>query len=684
MGTHQFSCHTYRMYAKTLLFAVLFSISLQEDLFNPTPLVGTNPPWDSGSHSRKPGSLWGSMSRPFPTNVWWENMVNDPGDLLSVVNPYVVKTLDDGLHVCLPERVTEPNYVYLAYVDNLVMSAQEDLGDRTVTKYDDLSVTMTWQNGIQAPIVRGMPYATVFYNNLTPKLTFGHAVVAVVNVATEQRFEVSLDNGQKWLVYASEEISLTLSESTLVASDPLTGWIRAAAVWESSGEGDEQTLNTFWKVIPTGGKVSAEVSGDTAIMKFNWELAEDDVGFVMMMALPHHLDTLVNLDTDETNHKLMTLKGEMVGILGRIWEFSEPLTTISWNAPRPMAEDKIADIKAALENDIANESNPPDDPYFGGKKMALFARLSLIADEIGETELAQQARDRTKEYLEGWLGGTNPNKLLYEDVWGGVVSSCGLQDEQCDFGNGMYNDHHFHYGYHIYTAAVLAKADPAWGQQWEERVLHMMSDLAEPSRNSQWYPFTRTKDWYDGHAWASGIFPFADGKNQESTSESVNGWYAIYLWGLVTDNARVKDLGRLMTALEIRAAKRYWQMTSDHSAFPAPFSDHKTVGIIWSVKADYNTWFGDLVEFIHCIQMIPFVPISEELLGKEWIQEEYEVLKEAYDRQDPPLSEQWKGYVVMAHAILDPQTAYDEALQLTAYDDGNTKSNTLWWIATRP
>lgn len=83
----------------------------------------------------------------------------------------------------------------------------------------------------------------------------------------------------------------------------------------------------------------------------------------------------------------------MVGILGRIWEFSEPLTTISWNAPRPMAEDKIADIKAALENDIANESNPPDDPYFGGKKMALFARLSLIADEIGETELAQQVLD---------------------------------------------------------------------------------------------------------------------------------------------------------------------------------------------------------------------------------------------------------------------------------------------------
>ena len=67
---------------------------------------------------------------------------------------------------------------------------------------------------------------------------------------------------------------------------------------------------------------------------------------------------------------------------------------------------------------------------------------------------------------------------------------------------------------------------------------------------------TRTKDWYDGHAWASGIFAFADGKNQESTSESVNGWYAIYLWGEATNNDRVRDLGRLMTALEIRAAHR--------------------------------------------------------------------------------------------------------------------------------
>ena len=78
-----------------------------EDIFNPTPLVSSDPPWDSASHHRTPSDLWGSdiSRRPYPTNVWWQNMVNDQGDLINVVNPYIVKTMADGLHVCLPAKV---------------------------------------------------------------------------------------------------------------------------------------------------------------------------------------------------------------------------------------------------------------------------------------------------------------------------------------------------------------------------------------------------------------------------------------------------------------------------------------------------------------------------------------------------------------------------------------------------
>ena len=464
----------------------------------------------------------------------------------------------------------------------------------------------------------------------------------------------------------------------MVGFGPFTGSVRAAGV-EIGTAYDISDLDEQSARIPIGGSISAEVEFDVATMTFTWDTVGD--GDLMMMALPHHMDTLTN---PTFPHSVKALKGNMAAVFGEKWIFEEPLTTLTWNSPNGVPENDVEDIKAALAEDIANTPCCSDDPYFGGKQMAVYARLALIAEELGEDDLAAQARDKVRPFAEGWLAGTNGNNLVYDQAWGGIISTNGYNDQQADFGNGMYNDHHYHYGYHIYVAAVLAKADPSWAAEWNDKILHLISDISEPSGASDYYPFSRIKDFYNGHGWASGIFQFNEGKNQESTSESVAAWYAVYLYGLATNNARVMDLGRLQTALEIRTAWRYWQMTSAESAFPAPFSDNKVVGIQWSVKVDYNTWFGSNVEFIHCIQMIPYLPISEELLRPEWIQEEYEVLKEAYNRPEPQLSEGWKGYIIMARAIIDKFAAFDEASQLTAYDDGNTKSNTLYWIVTRP
>ena len=97
-------------------------------------------------------------------------MVLDKGDLINVVNPYIVKTMNDGLHVCLPYFLGANSFSYaMAFVDNLIMSASEDVGGHSVNSYDELSVTVGW-NGLEAPIVRGMPYATMKYREKTPRL----------------------------------------------------------------------------------------------------------------------------------------------------------------------------------------------------------------------------------------------------------------------------------------------------------------------------------------------------------------------------------------------------------------------------------------------------------------------------------------------------------------------------------
>jgi len=236
----------------------------------------------------------------------------------------------------------------------------------------------------------------------------------------------------------------------------------------------------------------------------------------------------------------------------------------------------------------------------------------------------------------------------------------------------------------VYAAAVVARFEPQWFTGYRsDAVLSLIRDYANPSTLDPHFTVTRMKDWFEGHSWASGLFSFADCKNQESTSEAVNAYYAVYLFGVAMHLPQLKEFGRVLLATEIRSAQKYWQIT-DETIYDHEFCKNKVVGMLWSNKVDYSTWFGQNIEFMHCIQMLPFNPISEELLRRLWISKDYEVLKEALDRPDPPIAEGWKGFIFMALAIISQDTAWKNALTLRDFDDGNTRTNTYWWIASRP
>lgn len=40
------------------------------------------------------------------------------------------------------------------------------------------------------------------------------------------------------------------------------------------------------------------------------------------------------------------------------------------------------------------------------------------------------------------------------------------------------------------------------------------------------------------------------------------------------------------------------------------------------------------MEFVHCINMLPFTPITEELLGHDFMEQEWPVLETAFDNPD--------------------------------------------------
>ena len=683
------------------LTAVFAFVQGQGELFGGDPLGSDAPIFATTTHPKPPTPFWGDLPGPYETNIWWLNLVLDGGDQPVVSYPYTMTLGEFGMSLCFPDKVVDETSVATVIVKDWEVGADESLGSRTLTKRDHFSATMTYENGLEIPIVRGMPYATFKYTNIRPKLTTIWTIISV-NGGTEgseeygTKFNIELDNGQRWIMYTSSDVTLSWSESVIVLYDALgyfTGTMRMAVMVDGVSETD---LDIYSTKVPIGGSIEASSLGDSADIVINWET--EGTGDLLMVALPHHMDVLAVQVT--ADYKLNGIRGDMTGIVGDSWLMNEPLTVFDWFAPNGIDPSRAESIRAALNEDIIGNDVVAGDPYFGGKQMAKLARLSLIAEEMGEESLAQQFRDKLQPVLESWLDGTNFDALLYDTTWGGIVSTNSLVDSGADFGNGYYQDHHFHYGYHIYAAAVLAKADTTWGSIYEDQVMHYVRDIIEPSGADPQYPFTRSKDWYTGHSWANGIVTAApDSKNQvrmqptekekvlkfysifqESTSEGVNAWYALYLYGLVMNNDRVRDLGRLALATEIRSAQKYWQITSADDIYPAPFDANKVVGIVWSTRVDYNTWFGSNIEFIHCIQMLPFVPISEELLRKEWIIEEYPVLAEAFDTAD----EAWRGYIIMAHAVVDPQAAWDEAQLLTRFDDGNTKSNTYYWIASQP
>ena len=110
--------------------------------------------------------------------------------------------------MCLPQRFSEPDYIYLEDVDNLIMSAidsegalVEDLGPRKLDKYDDMSATMSWAGGLKTAIVRGMPYATVWYEDIIPRLAFGSPILEFLAVEMGYKYQVLLESGQTWLIY---------------------------------------------------------------------------------------------------------------------------------------------------------------------------------------------------------------------------------------------------------------------------------------------------------------------------------------------------------------------------------------------------------------------------------------------------------------------------------------------------
>lgn len=686
------------------------------------------------AHSLAPASYftW-SASKVMPTNAWWQNLIiphYDSGQYngKSATFPYAQWPQTDGKGITVSyfgdqpgDRDVQANSITLSGAKDISLGINETISTREVIDYSDLGVSLRFNHSggnMTSHLVQGMAFNSGIFTAATPKITIEGAILQIngvspgsANLSNVTKLKIQTNRYDRvWVVYASSALSFTLSGNSLTATAAYTGRIQIAVLGQA---GDEAAYDTASTALLTGGNVNATFSGNSATMTFTFTTIGS--GAPLVFTLPHHQDLMPSVTY--TGVELFCLRGTMKAIRASSWTLSESLPTINWTTPNSIPSDKYADIQAA----ITTEKNSTHDlvgngwgisPYYYGKYLAKMAQLILIAEQIGDSSSASSIATTVKtqigNYLTatptgtaGQMGSGYKNVLLYQggSTWKGISTQTGLADMGADFGSGRFNDHHFHYGYWIFAAAVVARNDASWRTTHKAAIESLIRDIANPSHSDTYFPKFRHKDWFAGHSWAGGLVGIDVGPGQESTSEAINAWYGIHLWGLANSDSEMSNLGRLLLASEVRSAKKYWHIT-DNSIYPSPFNNHGTAVIVRSHKAAVETYFGSRAEYFYGIQSLPFTPATELYMDSAWVTKSYPLaqVNVPISPTGNPQDTGWNSVIYGMHAVIDPETGYDEVKNLSLtqipeydtfvqygrdFDNGHTKANALYWAATR-
>lgn len=364
------------------------------------------------------------------------------------------------------------------------------------------------------------------------------------------------------------------------------------------------------------------------------------------------------------------------------------------------------------------------DTYWLGKNLNFRSDVALMAEQIDDDnedwrQIKSDIVTAIQDELEYWFNPgdcytveANPfitGFFYYYDDFGTLIgynSSYGT-DKQL-------NDHHFHYGYWVKAAATVAKYAPQynngedWAAEWDALVYEMISDFANPNRdgtslNAQRpnktfaegvetvdtkYPFLRNFDIYEGHSWASGVANYeydengefvdaglSGGNNQESTSEAINAWSSLILWGEAVGDERIRDLGIYLYTTELATVEEYYfdmydEVFTDAYESRGNFDIH-VVTRLFGGRYDHSAWWTEDPIQVTAIHMIPmtgatlyFAKHKQKVLdtynsiwGKQW--DNYVTLNEQKGWGDVPNLQMHHDLLAEFYALANPEAAME-------------------------
>jgi endoglucanase Acf2 len=512
--------------------------------------IGTNP-YVSGNAANKP----------IPTSDWWSNELLN-AHATSIFNyPLALRPMDDGLVILNNVQ----NQAIADVIPFKVSVESVTAASTTVSDHSDWTVTINWggtENGMEATIGNGMPF--VYFT----KSASGNVRIDV------QQGTLTVDGN---IAYVSD----SYNRASYAAYAP------AGSTWTRNGNVITSNLGgkNYWSVImlPQGYDAAAGAKNmekyafvfpkNTRIdwsynaaagtvnttYKVETEVKEGSNTAFPISLLPHHWGNVVGTPNYISGMTYSTVRGEL-----RLAEGNQFSTSLKYQGVLPYlpsATESTAFSKTELKNLVdaitANSGFEEwTDSYNDGQLFNRMLQTAEAAKASGDEEGFNTAYNLVKTRLERWLSCTSADNTFmfyYHKPWTTLIGY--PPGYGSDTNN---NDHHFHYGYFLRAAAFVAQYDHNWAAQWGDMVNMLVRDIASADRDDSMFPFLRNFSPFAGHAWANGTCSSGLGNDEESSSESMNFNNALILWGDVTGNTELRDLGVFLYTTERSAIEEYW------------------------------------------------------------------------------------------------------------------------------
>jgi len=625
-----------------------------------------------------------SFSKPVQTNDYWSSLIypfaGDPFSNVLHAHPLSLKARTNGLQMGYTATAVFSNQDYLfPFSPQLTVGVAGLSAPKAVADdYGDWTVTVLWDDGtrtMRATVGHGLPFVYCVISggpaNVTssssPTIWYNQQGVAGLTVAG-RHYGLFAPDGSVWTGSTTLHSSLNGKSYFSVALLP---------------DNTPATLEVFRQhayAFVTGSTVSwtyDEASAQlSSVFAYTTELKESLNGNLNQTLTALYRHQWLNTAAVPTAYQYSTVAATMKVLAGNA--FTTNLTFEGVLPALPDQGDYQRGELIALVNELTAETLPETGVYGGtywnGKKIGRFAQLVNIAHQLGASAAREYFLFEIKKRLEEWFTAGGPQSYVYNAVWKTLT---GYPSE---FGaDSQLNDHNFHAGYSIMGAAIIAQFDSAWArpENWGGMVDLLIRDANNYDRSDLRFPFLRTFDPYAGHSWESGHGDFADGNNEESSSEAMNFATAVILWGAATHQKQVRDLGIYLYVTERSAIEQYW-FDQDGLVFPPEFA-HNAVGIVWGGKGAHSTWFGAQPDYIHGINMLPFTGGSL-YLGRhpDYVRANYDEAVTELNGSAPT----WNDILWQYLALSDPRAALSAFYAKSDYapEEGESKAHTLHWL----